>query len=74
MKTAEILLRYMDQLQRIVAIVQDWVDTASEFFLRIKGWIEKAVAYIEQAIDALVSSVGGRKTDLSLLTDEYMFV
>ena len=74
MKTAEILLQYMDELQRIVSVIQRWVDTASEFFLKFKAWVETVIEYIERAIDLFVQSIGGRKTDLSLLTDDYLFV
>jgi hypothetical protein len=57
-----------------VGIIQDWVNTASEFFLRVKAWVEKIIGYIEQAIDSLVQSVGGRKTDFSQLQDDHLFV
>jgi hypothetical protein len=74
MKTAEILLHYMDQLQKIVGVIHSWVDKGSELFQKAKAWIQKVVDYIEQAIEALVQAVGGRKTHTSLMTEEYMFV
>lgn len=74
MKTAEFLLRYMDELQRIVGVINDWVDKASEFFLKVKEWIVKVVEWIEQAIDALVSQIGGRKSTAHLMSDDYLFV
>lgn len=75
MKTAELLLRYMDELQRIVGYINTWVDRASEFFLKIKAWVMKVVEWIEQAIDSLVQTVGGRKTQTSqLLSEDFLFV
>jgi hypothetical protein len=75
MKTAETLLHYMDELQRIVGYVNDWVDKASEFVQKIKDWVVKVVEWIEQAIDALVQQVGGRKsTNLQFATDDHLFV
>ena len=75
MKTAELLLRYMDELQRIVGYIHTWVDKTSEFFLKVKAWVMKVVEWIEQAIDALVQSVGGRDTQTShLISDDYLFV
>ncbi len=74
MKTAEFLLHYMDQLQKIVGVIHEWVDKGSEFFQKVKAWIQKVVDYIERAIDALVQSIGGRKTDFSLMTEDYLFV
>lgn len=75
MKTAEILLQYMDELQRIVGYLNTWVDKGTEFFLKVKAWVGKVVEWIEQAIDALVQSVGGRKTHTSqLLSEDYLFV
>jgi hypothetical protein len=74
MKTAEFLLRYMDELQRIVGYINDWVDKASEFFLKVKEWIVKVVEWIEQAIDVLVQQVGGRKSTFHLMSDDYLFV
>lgn len=75
MKTAEILLQYMDELQRIVGYLNAWVDKGTEFFLKIKAWVGKVVEWIEQAIDVLVQSVGGRKTHTSqLLSEDYLFV
>jgi hypothetical protein len=74
MKTAEFLLRYMDELQRIVGVINDWVDKASEFFLKVKEWIVKVVEWIEQAVDVLVQQVGGRKSTSHLMSDDYLFV
>jgi hypothetical protein len=74
MKTAEFLLRYMDELQRIVGYINDWVDKASEFFLKIKAWVVRVVEWIEQAVDVLVQQIGGRKTDFQLMSDDYLFV
>lgn len=75
MKTAELLLRYMDELQRIVGYINTWVDKASEFFLKAKAWVMKVVEWIERAIDALVQSVGGRKTQTEhLLSEDFLFV
>ena len=75
MKTAEFLLKYMDELQRIVGYINAWVEKGTEFFLKVRAWISKVVEWIEQAIDALVESTGGRTTQSSHLhSEDYMFV
>lgn len=74
MKTAEMLLHYMDELQKIVGYINTWLEKGTEFFHKAKAWVEKVIAWIEQAIDALVDSIGGRKTDLRLMSEDYLFV
>ena len=74
MKTAEFLLHYMDELQRVVGYINDWVDKASDFFQKVKAWVVKVVEWIEKAIDLLVQQIGGRKTNLHHLQDDHMFV
>jgi len=74
MKTAEVLLNYMDYLQKIAGIINSYADKGLEIVHKIKLWIQKIVDYIEQAIDALVQSIGGRKTESVLMTEEYLFV
>jgi hypothetical protein len=74
MKTAEILLHYMDQLHKIVRAINTWIDKGSEFFQKAKTLVQKVIDYIERAIDALVQAVGGRKSHTSLMGDDYMFV
>lgn len=74
MKTAEILLHYMDELQKIVNIINSWLEKGVDFFQKVKVWIETVIDYIERGIDALVQSMGGRKTDFSLMAEEYLFV
>jgi len=74
MKTAEILLHYMDELQKIVGVINSWLEKGMDFFQKVKAWVQKVIEYIEQAIDALVQSMGGRKTNLNLMTEEYLFV
>jgi hypothetical protein len=74
MKTAEILLHYMDELQKIVGVINSWLEKGMDFFQKIKAWVQKVIEYIEQAIDALVQSIGGRRTNLNHMTEEYLFV
>lgn len=74
MKTAETLLHYMDSLQKIVGIINSYLEKGIEIFRRVKMWVEKVIDYIEQAIDALVQSIGGRKSDSRLMTEDYLFV
>lgn len=74
MKAAEILLRYMDELQKFVRMLNGYIDQGLEFLTRAKEWVETVVQYIEQAIDSLVKYVGGRKTELKHMNDDYMFV
>jgi hypothetical protein len=74
MKTAEILLSYMDWLQKVAGIINTFVDKSLEIFQRLKLWVQKAIDYIERAIDSLVESIGGRRTDFRLMTEEYLFV
>jgi predicted PurR-regulated permease PerM len=74
MKTAEMLLHYMDELQKIVNYINTWLEKGTEFFLKAKAWVEKVIAWIEQAIDALVQSIGGRKTNFQLMSEDYLFV
>ena len=74
MKTAEILLHYMDELQKIVGVINSWLEKGMDFFQKVKAWVQKVIEYIERAIDTLVQSMGGRKTNLNLMTEEYLFV
>lgn len=75
MKTAaETLLSYMDWLQKFAGIINTYVDKGLELFQKAKLWLEKAISYIERAIDALVQNLGGRKSDSRLMTEDYLFV
>lgn len=74
MKTAETLLNLMDWLQKVAGIINSYVDKGLDIFQKVKVWIQKIVDYIEGAIDSLVQSMGGRKTDFKLMTEEYLFV
>ncbi len=67
MKTAEILLSYMDELQKFIELINGYVEKGIEFFLKVKTWIQKIIGYIEQGIDALVDSIGGRKPKVDFL-------
>lgn len=74
MKTAEILLKYMDEVQRIVEIINGYIEKGIEVFQRAKEWIQSVIAYIEQAIDSLVNSMGGRPSTIQHMQEDYMFV
>lgn len=74
MKGAETLLSIMDEVQRIIEILNSYVDKAASFFATIKEWIDKVIEYIGRGVDYLVSLVGGRKTDHLQLADDYLFV
>lgn len=74
MKTAEILLQYMDEVQRIVEIINGYIEKGIEVFQRAKEWVQQIIAYIEQAIDSLVNSIGGRPSTIPHMQEDYMFV
>ena len=74
MRAAELLLKYMDELQRFVKMINNYIDQGLEWLQRAKGWIDTAIEYIEQAIESLVKYIGGRKTELKHMNDDYMFV
>ena len=74
MKTAEILLKYMDEVQRIVEIINGYIEKGIEIFQRAKEWVQRIIAYIEQAIDSVVESMGGRPSTISHMQEDYMFV
>lgn len=74
MKAAEFLLKYMDELQRFVRMINGYIEQGLEWLNRAKEWVENAIQYIEQAIDSLVKYIGGRKTELKHMNDDYMFV
>ena len=74
MKTAEILLKYMDQVQHFVEIINGYIEKGLDFFQQLKEWIQKVIAYIEQAIDSLVESMGGRPSTIEHMREDYMFV
>ncbi len=74
MKAAEFLLKYMDELQRFVRMLNGYIEQGIEWLNKAKEYVELAINYIEQAIDALVKYVGGRKTELKHMNDDYMFV
>lgn len=75
MKTAELLLNWMDELQRFMSYINNWIEKGSELFQKAKMLVQKAIDWIEQIIDTLVQSVGGRKTHTSqLLSEDYLFV
>jgi len=75
MKGAELLLGYMDELQRIIEVINSYIDKGIELFHKAKEWVEKIIEYISRGIDYLVSAVGGRKKPDHLVeADDYMFV
>ncbi len=74
MKGAELLLTYMDQLQRIIETISSYIDKGMEYFQMAKEWVEKIIEYIGKGIDYLVSAIGGRKTDNLQIADDYLFV
>lgn len=74
MKRAELLLEYMDELQRIIEVINTYIDKGLELFRKAKEWVEKIIEYIARGIDYLVSAIGGRKTDHLVLADDYLFV
>ncbi|RZJ31354.1 MAG: hypothetical protein EOO48_02370 [Flavobacterium sp.] len=75
MKTAEFLLKWMDEIQRFMSFINTWVDKGSAILQTAKVWVQKAVDWIERIIESLVETTGGRKTHTSqLISDEYMFV
>lgn len=74
MKGAELLLGYMDELQRIIEVINSYIDKGMELFRTAKEWVEKIIDYIGRGIDYLVNAIGGRKTDHLVLADDYLFV
>lgn len=75
MKTAEILLSYMDSLQEIIYIVDSYIERGLEIMRNIKRWLERIIDYVEKGIEALVESIGGRRKHVEdHLTEDYLFV
>lgn len=75
MKTAEILLSYMDSLQEIIHIVDSYIERGLDIMRNIKRWLERIIDYVEKGIDALVESIGGRTRQVEdHLTEDYLFV
>jgi|GEM_PF-2060253 len=75
MKGAELLLGYMDQLQRVIEVINSYIDKGLELFHKAKEWIEKIIEYIGRGVDYLVAAAGGRnKPDHLVTADDYMFV
>ena len=74
MKAAEILLRYMDEVQRFARMINSYIDMGIDFLMKLKKYVDMAIQYLEQAVDALVKYLGGRKTDQKHMSDDYMFV
>jgi hypothetical protein len=74
MKTAEILLKAMDWLQKLATTLNTYADRGLDIFQKAKVWIEKALEYIEKAIDTLVQTLGGRKSETKMMSDDHLFV
>lgn len=74
MKGAELLLHYMDELQKVIEVINTYIDKGIELFQMAKEWVQKIIEYLGKAIEYLVSAVGGRKTDHLQTADDYMFV
>ncbi|RZJ66502.1 MAG: hypothetical protein EOO50_09765 [Flavobacterium sp.] len=74
MERAQLLLGYMDELQRIIEVINSYIDKGIELFHKAKEWVEKIIEYIGRGIDYLVNAVGGRKTDHLVVADDYLFV
>jgi len=72
--TAEILLKYMDKLHNLIDLLGAYLDTGMEFAHRIKVFIQRMLAYIEQGIEALVKTIGGRTSETNQMSEDYMFV
>jgi len=72
--TAEILLKYMDKLHNLINLLSEYFDMGMEYAHRIKLFIQRMLGYIEQGIEALVKTVGGRTSETSQMSEEYMFV
>ena len=74
MKRAELLLGYMDELQRIIEVINSYIDKGIEFFHKAKEWVERIIEYVGRGIEYIVSAIGGRKTDNLKVADDYLFV
>jgi hypothetical protein len=75
MKRAELLLGYMDELQRIIEVINSYIDKGMDLFRKAKEWVEKIIDYIGRGIDYIVSAIGGRTgADHLQLADDYLFV
>ncbi len=72
--TAEILLKYMDKLHDLIDWISEYLDLAMDYAHRIKVFIQRMLNYIEQGIEALVKTVGGRTSETDQMSEEYMFV
>ena len=48
MKTAEILLRFMDRVQALVETINGYIERGLEFFREAKAWIQKIVDYLSR--------------------------
>lgn len=74
MKNAEILLSFMDQLQKFIETIGSYIETGIEYFMKARDWVQKILSYIEQGIDRLVDAIGGRKQDFLEFHEDDLFV
>ena len=76
MKSAEILLTFMDRLQLFIERINGYIEKGIEIFLKVREWIQKILGYIEQGIGKLVDAIGGRpnKDDLLEFQQDDLFV
>lgn len=73
MKKAEILLEYMDELQKFIETINSYLEKGAVLISKLMEWVEKIIGFIKTGIDYLVNSIGGRKDNLQLV-DDYLFV
>ncbi len=77
MKGADLLLSYMDELQRIIEVINSYIDKGLDLFRQAKEWVERIIEYIGRGIDYIVNALGAKRpsrVDHLVEADDYMFV
>lgn len=74
MKTAEVLMQYMDKLKNIFQMIDSYLDRGLNFVHEVKVWLEKILDFIEQGLEALAKRVESRVTENGRHTEEHLFV
>ncbi|HEX8575675.1 MAG TPA: hypothetical protein VF677_05215 [Flavobacterium sp.] len=76
MKKTEALLSIVDDLQKIVVIINDLIDMGSDLINQIKDWIRRITTFIKDGFNSIMGSMGGgnEKQDFLEFAEDDLFV
>lgn len=74
MKRVDIIMTFMDELQKLIGFINECIEKGIELFVQARIWVEKMIEYLEIRIKNFIDNVRGRTSNLLEYSDDYLFV